>query len=77
LPATITLGRPVLPPDVGAFHDGLTTRSSGPASYRSWPGARLGSAGATSLSSPTTPAGRTTARIAARNAGELGSPIET
>ena len=28
-PATISFGRPVLPPEVGAFHEGATTSGSG------------------------------------------------
>ncbi len=67
------LGRPVLPPDVGALSDGPTTVGSGPSASAGSARNPTGTAGHPAGANPTTSAGATTSRIAASSrAGSRG-----
>jgi hypothetical protein len=69
--ATISLGRPVLPPEVGAFHEPGTTEGSGSsasAASGSNPAGAAGRPGTSDGSTPTTSAGSASSRIARRSA---------
>ena len=74
-PATISFGRPVLPPEVGAFHDGATTSGNGASSSDesgTKPAGTHTRPGWSASSAPTTIAGSARSTIACRSrAGSL------
>ena len=75
--ATISLGRPVLPPEVRAFHEpGTTGGSASSASVTSGsnPAGTAGRPGTSAGSTPTTSAGSASSRIVRRS--EAGSRAE-